>query len=71
MKQKTPKPPVIAKVAEPAKKDQADLDVNMTDAETDGAIRKKKRKGKSGMTIDRAGAQYAGNGSGLNIPTNV
>jgi hypothetical protein len=71
MKQKTPKPQLIAKQAAPAKSAQAELDMDMTDAETDGEIRKKKRTGKKGLTVSRnTGAQYnGGGGTGLNIPT--
>lgn len=71
MKQKTPKPQLIAKQAAPAKSAQAELDVNMTDAETDGEIRKKKRTGKKGLTVARTtGTQFkGGGGTGLNIPT--
>lgn len=71
MKQKTPKPQLIAKQAAPAKSGQAELDVNMTDAETDGEIRKKKQRGKKGLTVARTtGTQYkGGGGTGLNIPT--
>jgi len=71
MKQKTPKPQLIAKQAAPAKSAQAELDMDMADAETDGEIRKKKRTGKKGLTVSRnTGTQYnGGGGTGLNIPT--
>lgn len=70
MKQKTPKPQLIAKQAAPAKSAQAELDMDMTDAETDAEVKNKKRRGKKGLTVSRnTGTQYSGGGSGLNIPT--
>lgn len=70
MKQKAPKVIAPAKVAAPAKQQTAELDVNMTDAETDAEVKNKKRKGKRGLTVSRGtGTQYSGGGTGLNIPT--
>ena len=70
MKQKTPKPQLIAKQAAPAKSAQAELDMDMTDAETDAEVKNKKRRGKRGLTVSRnTGTQYSGGGAGLNIPT--
>lgn len=70
MKQKAPKVIAPAKVAAPAKQQTAELDVNMTDAETDAEVKNKKRKGKRGLTVSRGtGMQYKGSGTGLTIPT--
>ena len=71
MKQKAPKVIAPAKVAAPAKQQTAELDVNMTDAETDSEVKNKKRRGKQGLTMARTtGTQYkGGGGSGLNIPS--
>jgi len=66
MKQKAPKVIAPAKVAAPAAVDQADL--QLTEADTASSTKNKKRKGKAGMTVSRKGVQYAGGGSGLNIP---
>lgn len=64
-----PAPPPPARVAAPANADTAELDVNMTDAETAGQQRKKKRRGKKGLTIDRS-VNTGSTGTGLNIPSN-
>lgn len=70
MKSKAPKVIAPAKVAAPAKQQTAELDVNMTDAETDAEVKKKKRTGKKSLTVSRGtGTQYSGGGTGLNIPT--
>lgn len=71
MKQKTPAQQLIAKQAAPAKSAQAELDMDMTDAETDAEVKNKKRRGKKGLTMARTtGTQYkGGGGSGLNIPS--
>ena len=69
MSRKAPKIVEPARAAAPANKDQAELEINPTDAETDAEVRGKKRRGKGGLTVSRKGVQYAGSGSGLNIPT--
>jgi len=70
MKSKAPKVIPPAAVAAPAKAHQAELDINPTDAETDAEVKKKKRRGKQGLTVARTtGTQYRGGGAGLNIPT--
>lgn len=63
-----PPPPTPPRPAAPANQQVAELDINPTDAETDAEVRKKKRRGKRGLTVDRS-VQTGSTGTGLNIPT--
>ena len=69
LSRKAPPPPPPARVASPANQDTAELDVNMSDAETAAEVKKKKRRGKKGLTIDRT-VNTGTAGTGLNIPSN-